>query len=438
LDTSFKIKSFENIVAIRSSQGRTVGFNALNMEIAKLSEQAWASDLALPEIQEWNQEGSLSSSTVPPKDHQVRSLTINVTQVCNLHCTYCAAGGDGTFGDPVKKITIEKTLPQLDFFLNKLSSGDEFRLTFLGGEPLLYPEAVLMIALHARERAEAKGIKMGFVVVTNGTQFNEKVLDVLCQIRPDITISIDGPEHINDALRPSKGGQGSTQTVVRGLQNLLLHRSQLGSIGMSGVFGSKNMHLQEAYEFYSRFPIDWFDFTYDHLETSESINQQFTDALLRVADQAFTRGGENELRRIKIFDQYFQSFDSKKKNVNFCGAGKTFLMIDARNQIYTCPWVVGDAKEVVGKDTTLFADRLAPYTQDLVQQNGCGGCWARFVCGGGCMFIHKNKTGDKHLVDTNFCNRTRSLIAASLLYYEVSRFSFNADERAEPQLEEVL
>jgi uncharacterized protein len=420
LDTSFQVKTFENIVMVRSPKGRTVGLNALNLDIAKLSEMAWESELHLVEMQDWNAEGS--TSTQPEKrPHKVRALTINVTQVCNLHCIYCAAGGDGSFGDPVKKIAVEKTIPQLQFFIDKLSAGDEFRLTFLGGEPLLYPEAISILAAQAREMAKAKGAQIRFVVVTNGTQFTEKVLDILCQIRPDITISIDGPAQLNDSLRPTKGGKGSTALVVEGLKKLLSRRSELGTIGLSGVFGSQNQNILQAYEFYQSFAVDWFDFTYDHLEKSATVSEEFTQKLLEVANLAFRKGGEKELRRIKIFDHYFQSFDSKQKNVNFCGAGKSFLMIDARNQIYTCPWVVGNSKEVVGQGTTLFKDRLEAYSEDLIEQNGCHNCWARFVCGGGCMFIHKNKTGDKHQVDAEFCNRTRSLIAASLLYYEESR-----------------
>jgi uncharacterized protein len=305
--------------------------------------------------------------------------------------------------------------------LGKLNAGDEFRLTFLGGEPLLYPEALLLLSDYTREIAAQKNIRVQFVVVTNGTQFSERNIAILTKMKADITISIDGAAEINDELRPNKGGKGVTKEVVQGLRRLLDFKMQLGRIGLSGVFGSQNTDLKSAYMFYNEFAVDWFDFTYDHLEKREEVNQQFLNSLLEVAALAFAKGGEKELRRIKIFDHYFQAFESQHKNKNYCGAGKSFLMIDARNQIYTCPWVVGDPKEVVGQGTSLFQDRLASYTQDLIEQNNCHNCWARFVCGGGCMFLHKNKTGDKHQVDSNFCTRTRTLIAASLLYYESSR-----------------
>ena len=427
MDTSLTMKKFENVMAFRSPKGRVVGFHMLNMEVAELSEQAWQNGLNLDEVMSWSrsEKEELSQKEKSLPQNTVRALTINVTQVCNLHCTYCAAGGDGSYGDPVKKIAIEKTLPQIKFFFSKLKTGDEFRMTFLGGEPLLYPEALLILSEYTRELAKEKSIRVQFVVVTNGTQFTTRNIEILTQMKADITISIDGPPQINDELRPNKGGKGVTKEILQGLNQLLDFKPQLGRIGLSGVFGSRNEDLEKAYLFYSEYPVDWFDFTYDHLETRAEVSEKFTRSLLRIADLAFQKGGAKELRRIKIFDQYFQAFESQQKNKNYCGAGKTFLMVDARNQIYTCPWVVGDSKEIVGQGETLFKDRLAAYAQDLVEQNKCHNCWARYVCGGGCMFIHKNKTGDKHQVDTNFCTRTQTLIAASLLYYEESHSQEN-------------
>ncbi len=444
MDTVFSMKQFDDLIAIRSSKGRVVGFHTKNLEIARLSEQAWEQGLKLNEVRAWNSQQKskeLSSfetddnceesadetqkQSHKPLNYQVRALSINVTQICNLHCTYCAAGGDGSYGDPVKKIAVDKTLPQIQFFMGKLSPGDEFRLTFLGGEPLLYPEAILLLAEYAQEFAAVRQIKTQFVVVTNGTQFTERNIEILDKIKANITISLDGPPEVNDLLRPNRAGFGVTHSIIAGLRSLLDQKKQskknIGSVGISGVFGSKNMNLEKAYRFYSEFPVQWFDFTYDHLETREQVNWEFTQELLHVGALAFAKGGEQELRRIKIFDQYFQVFDSQKINNNYCGAGKTFLMVDARNQIYTCPWVVGDSKEVVGQGTTLFQEKLSGYSQDLIVQNNCQNCWASAICGGGCMYIHKNKTGDKHQVDPNFCSRTRELIATSLLYYEESR-----------------
>lgn len=419
------MKKMKNLLALRTPSGRIVGFHSGNLQVAKLSDEAWNA-LSHPErsteaqqaLEAWNAEGALPRAS---KDHKIRSITINVTQICNLHCTYCAAGGDGSFGDPVQKISIEKTLPQIQFFINKLPEHSEFRMTFLGGEPLLYPEGIELIVNYAKELAQQKKIQLQFVVVTNGTLLNDKNIALLKKMKANITISIDGDASINDQIRPTKGGQGSTEKVVQGLKNLLQHKAELGKIGLSGVFGSLNHDLLTAYQFYRQFAVDWFDFTYDHTEVRKEISDSYAKGLAEVAALAFQTGGEKELRKIKLFDTYFQILDSKVGTENFCGAGKTYLILDARNNIYTCPWVVGQKDEIVGNGQTLFSNKLEPYQAPLVETNGCQSCWARFICGGGCMFIHQNKTGDKHQVDENFCERTRDLIALAILYYELSR-----------------
>lgn len=430
-----RLQKMGNLIAIESKPGQVTGFHSQKLEVASLSTQAWAAIAAesesstspearprhsiLSDLQSWDQESL--TGFLEPKIQNFQSITINVTQVCNLHCTYCAAGGDGTFGDPVKKISVEKTIPQLLFLLKRVPDGGHFQVTFLGGEPLLYPEGIQILAETVQNESQKRNIKNEFIVVTNGTLINEKTLAVLKNLKAHLTISIDGPASVNDALRPSKGGQAVTQKVIEGIQKLVAAKSQLGKIGLSGVFGKTNLNIQQAFEFYRSFDVDWFDFTYDHLETLPEISQAFTEKVLMVAEQAFAHGGESALRKIKFFDSLFSRLDQQEKLENYCGAGKSYFVMDARNNLYTCPWLVGESKEIVGTGQALWEAKLDPYKAPLVEKNGCQNCWARFLCGGGCMYIHRNKTGSKHQVDENFCERTRTLMAMGIVYYEQCR-----------------
>ncbi|GIL17662.1 MAG: thioether cross-link-forming SCIFF peptide maturase [Oligoflexia bacterium] len=426
MDTNLGIQQMENIVGLSRPGEAPVGFHIQNLEVARLSEEALSalhnpsdSDVKR-QLKSWSQEISPSVKSDQLRKN-LRSLSLNVTQICNLHCKYCAAGGDGSYGDPIKKISVEKTIPQLRFLLEKVPAGESFKITFLGGEPLLYPEAIDMIAESAQEIATQKQIRLSFTVVTNGTLLTDSNVDLLCKLKAHMTISLDGPAEVNDQLRPTKSGRGSTDLVLNGIQKLISRKSELGSVGISGVFGARNPDLISAYKFYSSLGVDWFDFTYDHLETRAEVSRDFTDQLFQVADLAWKKDKEKALRQIKVFDHYFQLLDSQQRNENYCGAGKSFLMMDARNNLYTCPWVVGRSKEVVGTQDTLSSEKLKAYEKPLVELNNCGSCWARYLCGGGCMYIHENKTGSKHRVDENFCERTRNLIGLALLYYEKSR-----------------
>ncbi len=434
-----ELRRHKDIIAFKKSGTEPVAFHARNLEVAALSQEAWeamsptqialaepvfrtSAEEGLQNLEEWNQEQNpaVKSGRI---EFGIRSLTLNVTQICNLHCTYCAAGGDGTFGDPQKKISVEKTLPQLQFFLQKLPAGSPFHITFLGGEPLLYPEAMELIADYVLAQAQEKSIRASFSVVTNGTLFSENALRILKKIKCTVTVSIDGPAEINDRTRPQRNGQGSTAKVVEGIRKLVANKTELGPLVLHAVFSKNNTEVVKSYEFLCSFDVNFYEFTYTVDPSDELSSQAYTEGMKSIAEIAYARGGEAALRKIALFDHYFSALDQQQQTENFCGAGKSFLMIDARNQVFTCPWEVGNKKDQVGDGASLDLEKLERLSQPLIEKNNCQNCWARFLCGGGCMFVHKRKTKSENQKDLNFCVRTRELIATTILFYKKSRIT---------------
>ncbi len=422
-----ELRRWNDIVAIKTNEGKFVGYHSRNLEVAELSEEIWkasATDAsaavdAIEGLNQWNAQPL--TSLAEQRSKKVDSFTINVTQICNLHCTYCAAGGDGTYGDPVKRISVEKTLPQLASFMEKLSPGETFRINFVGGEPLLYPEGIKLLADYVREKGRSLELKTKFKLVTNGTQFNPQTIQLLRELHPYLVVSLDGPAEINDQRRPSKGGVGVTAKVMEGLALLQPYKSDLDILELSGVFGPGNLDLVAAWQFYAQFDIDYFDFTFDHHCQDLEASQQFVASFEQVARLIYAEQGEAGLRKIHTFDAYFQTLDSQIRVENFCGAGKNFLVIDSRNTLYTCPWESGQLADAVGFSDSVWGGKLESYQTPLVEKADCRGCWARYMCGGGCMYVHKNSTGSKNKVDELFCFRTRSLISLAILYYQRSR-----------------
>ena len=312
-------------------------------------------------------------------------------------------------------------MPQLKFFLEKVPAGEKFHITFLGGEPLLYPEAIELIADYVALMTAGRGIHTSFSVVTNGTLINEKVLTILKKIKCNVSISIDGPKEINDRTRPQKNGTSSTDAVVAGINKLIENKEHLGRLVLHAVFSKNHTDVVSTYNFFKGFDVDFYEFSYTVEASDEASSQAYTEQMKKVADLAFAAGGEAALRKITLFDGYFAALDNQQQTENYCGAGKSFLMIDARNQVFTCPWEVGNRKDQVGSGTSLDTEKLAELSKPLIEKNNCQTCWARHLCGGGCMFMHKSKTGSKHQKDLNFCLRTRDLISTTILYYKQSR-----------------
>ena len=438
-----QLRRHKDIIAFKTgTNSLPVAFHARNLEVAQVSEETWASmapttfdngfvmnmesyeagvDVsALEALESWNQEHNQEARTSSLK-FGIRSLTLNVTQICNLHCTYCAAGGDGTYGDPIARISVEKTLPQIQYFMNKLKKGETFHITFLGGEPLLYPEAIKLIADYVNIIAAEKNLRSDFNVITNATLVNDKNIELLASIKSSITVSIDGPAETHDLARPQKNGEGSAKATIAGLKKILSRKNDLGRILLHAVFSRQNLEVEKAYRFFCEFNADAYEFTFDVTESDFEANRKFMSEMTRVAEIAYARGGEAELRKITLFDGYFRALDQQIRTENYCGTGKSLLSLDSNNKLYSCPLEVGKKNELLGEAQDLNMAALEKLQSPLIEKNNCQSCWARHLCGGGCLFVHKSLTGDKHKKHVSFCERTRYLISLTLSYYERSR-----------------
>jgi len=363
-----------------------------------LDKEVWA------ELERWKKEPNESyyQSAGP-----IRTITINVTQVCNLKCLYCAAGGDGTYGQAQKKADIIRVVPQLQHLLTQGKVGGSLRVTFSGGEPLLFPEGIQVISDFLLEETPKLGIGLRLGIVTNGTLLNQENLELLSRYRMDITVSLDGKPIHNQAQRPKVGGGDPTVLIEAGLSRLLNYRSRLGTLVASGVFNRNNLDIQSAYSYYSLTNFDVVDFNFDYFESDRAASEVFTDNLIKLASTLFDRAGLEGLKKILFFKRVIEHLDAGIKLHHHCGAGQSYVAMDSKGDLYACPWRIGDRKFKV----------LTPSADTLYQSQNrptCASCWARPLCGGGCQFQHDSVGGGQIEL---FCQRMKSLLAAAFMFY---------------------
>jgi uncharacterized protein len=424
-------------MAFKSFEGKPLAFHTQNLELATLTQEAFnylkgpssspseeRDHSIVAEFKNWSNINQLSESySVQTQARKVDTLLINNTQICNLKCIYCAAGGDGTYGDPVAKISVEKTLPMLEFFLKKLSKGDQFRINFAGGEPLLHPQAIEAIVIYAQKMATELGIYLKVVVTTNGTCIDEKVLSILGRVQAFVNVSLDGPPSVNDRLRPQKNGDSVTAKIILGLKLLLSDKSGLSGVGLTAVFNKLHSDVLLTYEFFKDFPVDWYEFNFSHTEHDSEASQKFSRSYLAAMKLAWDLGGEPELLKFRSVNQIFTRMDERAPVNSFCGIHQNLLVMDARSQFYACPWDVGNKKKLINSTEILSSspedqkNLLQKATDAITEVPPCSSCWAQKLCGGGCEFVHQRSGG----YDKNFCIRTKSLIQESLVFYEKSR-----------------
>jgi len=368
-------------------------------QIYEVSNEQVASELI-----EWLREPD--TSLYASLEH-LRTLTINATQVCNLKCLYCAAGGDGTYGEARRKADTEKIIPQLKKFFQTGRINDHLRVTFSGGEPLLYPEGIKLISEYLLEEAKNYGVKLQLGIVTNGTLLSPSNLELLSHYKMDITVSLDGSPNFNRQQRPTAGGGDPTIQIEAGLDRLSQFRHGLGNLVISGVFNRNNLDIRSAYEYYSRWKFDLYDFNFDYFESDIKSSQEFVDHIIELAYEIFENEGLEGLSKILFFKRVFDHLDSGVKLTHHCGAGQSYLALDAVGNAYACPWKIGDThfKVQSPSERTLYRS---------VNQPNCNACWARSVCGGGCQFQHDSL--GKGQIEL-FCHRMKSLLAYAFLFY---------------------
>jgi uncharacterized protein len=135
------------------------------------------------------------------------SFIINVTEQCNLRCSYCCYSGiyenSRTHGN---KSIGKDDVPVLLEFIENNAKKHPINFSFYGGEPLLKYELVQSIILQSEQRW---GDDVNFYVATNGVLLDERRIDWLVEHNVMIAISVDGTEDFHNRYRRTWQGEGS-------------------------------------------------------------------------------------------------------------------------------------------------------------------------------------------------------------------------------------
>ncbi len=147
------------------------------------------------------------------------SLTLQVTQECNMRCSYCAYSGnyENRKHSP-KKMSIATMEKAIDFFLEHSYESPNIHLGFYGGEPLLNFNLIMRAVDHTLLRTSGRKILFG--MTTNGTLLTEKSIRFLVKNDFNLAISIDGPREVHDQNRVLCSGAGSFNLVIEGIKKI--------------------------------------------------------------------------------------------------------------------------------------------------------------------------------------------------------------------------
>ena len=160
------------------------------------------------------------------------TLVVNVTNQCNLGCSYCYEYGEDKIvdtkdGRKSKFMSEETARESVDFLLRESGGNRVAHLTFFGGETLLNFPVLQKTIAYAKSRATEVGKQIDFSLTTNATLLRPDVIEFLADNNVGVTVSIDGPREMQDRFRVFHTGAGSYDVVAPKIKELLQrHRTR--------------------------------------------------------------------------------------------------------------------------------------------------------------------------------------------------------------------
>ncbi len=150
-----------------------------------------------------------SVQLVPEEVGVLDEVLLMVALECNMKCIYCYGDG-GTYNRKRALMNTETAFKALD---TARSLGDIRIITFFGGEPLLNFKVIKEVV----QKYEPEIIGG---IITNGTIMTEEIAQFIKEHNLPITVSIDGPEAVQNAVRPYTDGRGTHKKVIKTMEML--------------------------------------------------------------------------------------------------------------------------------------------------------------------------------------------------------------------------
>lgn len=331
---------------------------------------------------------------------QLRALSLNVAQGCNMSCSYCYAD-EGRFGGQPRQMTIEVARQAIDRLLAE--RPERATIGFIGGEPMLNREVVHDAVMYGHRRARDHRINVGFSITTNATHLTAADIDLFRTNPFSVTVSMDGSREVHDrhrklprksshdvmtgCLAPLLAAPGRARVTARATvtrDDLAVHprvasllQAGFAEAGVSPVRSGPrpDLALHDA---------DW---------------DEYLASMIDAADREISRAIASADRlRFGNLASALQELHRGTTRALPCGAASSYVSVSAAGDWFTCHRAVDDSRFFLGTaETGPDAERRQAFvdTRNVDRQEPCRSCWARYLCGGGCHVevIQSGRTG---------------------------------------------
>ena len=320
---------------------------------------------------------------------QPTSVTLFPTSDCNLACIYCYASA----GETHQLMSPELAKASIDFVVeNALKTrSKKIGVGFHGGgEPFCNFDIIKFATEYAQEKAKANNLKLNTNTGTNCV-LSKPQLEWIVKNIDRVTVSLDGPEDIQNLQRPLKNGMPSFDKVM---ETIRYFEEKKQNYGIRSTITQYNVdRMSEMVELFAKI-CSKKEFHFEPVfecgrckktQTYEPNPERFLKRFIEAKQVAEKLGT----------DIYYSGGKLDSVSVVFCGAAGTNFYVTQEGFVTSCLEVT---KQEDPRSQVFFygqfKDGKCQVEQDkikyLMSRNvnnlpHCKDCFAKFGCAGDCL-----------------------------------------------------
>lgn len=312
----------------------------------------------------------------------LNKLTVMVSNACNLRCKYCYAGYGDFNGYGNRIMNGSDAVRYIDALITGRFRNIE-NLQFFGGEPLLGIGAIVSICEHFKTLFQYNKIESipKYSMVSNFTIMNETIKKVIEKYNISVTVSLDGPEEINDCLRVFPDDRGTYKLISNHIWEL---KKNVKSIEATYT----KMHTEAGWTMKD---------LREYIQKKFLMPKELIKIVPAIGDNKYCYREnddppDDELH-IDLDNVYvLRMIKYKYQNDLFCNAGFNSLALMENGDLYPCHMYALDRKFLMGtynrraeepyENIGSMSQRAYKEMSCVKKSNHieCEGCWLRNIC----------------------------------------------------------
>ena len=318
------------------------------------------------------------------------SININITNACNFNCKYCYFKANNK-EKQLLSIDTDKFLNWFDQYI--LPQKKDVFVNYLGGEPLLKIDKILLISNMIQKRIKENSLNYFGEITTNGYFLSPHTAKALVQAGiKSLQVTLDGNRIEHNKIRNCKNNQG---TYDRILDNICLCKNIIGIVVRINFNKKTNIHLIKE------LLVDLKDRDIQQIYFS-AIEDNYLE------ENASAEENEYALSSEKAIQMYLKIWKLQKKMGfaliqkippiigNCIAQNPNGYTINYDGKMFICPSACGISK--------FYVDNLYDFKANIKRMRdktkNCRTCFLYPICMGGCEIIHSIHH------DNNYCNKS--------------------------------